>query len=64
VPIRLHGEPTGAIRVQPRADSQQFLSEDFDLLSSLAEAFSFLLENLRLREKRLDRRRNANSNWF
>jgi len=54
VPIRLHGETTGAIRVQPRADSQQFLSEDFDLLSSLAEAFSFLLENLRLREKRLD----------
>jgi LytS/YehU family sensor histidine kinase len=54
VPIRLHGEPTGVIRVQPRADSQQFLSEDFDLLSSLAEAFSFLLENLRLREKRLE----------
>jgi len=53
-PIRLHGEPTGVIRVRPRADSPQFLSEDFDLLSSLAEAFSFLLENLRLREKRLE----------
>jgi GAF domain-containing protein len=53
-PIRMHGEPTGAIRVQPRADSPQFLSEDIDLLSSLAEAFSFLLENLRLREKRLE----------
>jgi len=53
-PIRLHGEPAGAIRVQPRADSPQFLSEDIDLLSSLAKAFSFLLENLRLREKRLE----------
>jgi hypothetical protein len=53
-PIRLQGEPAGAIRVQPRADSPQFLSEDIDLLSSLAEAFSFLLENLRLREKRLE----------
>lgn len=54
VPIRLHGETTGAIRLQPRANSPQFLSEDFDLLTSLAEAFSFLLENLRLREKRLE----------
>jgi len=52
-PIRVHGEPTGAIRVQPCADSPQFLSEDIDLLTSLAEAFSFLLENLRLREERL-----------
>jgi hypothetical protein len=53
-PIHLQGEPAGAIRVQPRADSPQFLSEDIDLLSSLAEAFSFLLENLHLREKRLE----------
>jgi hypothetical protein len=54
VPIRSHSEVSGAIRVQPRADSPQFLSEDIDLLTSLAEAFSFLLENLRLREKRLE----------
>ncbi|MGB7759310.1 MAG: histidine kinase, partial [Bryobacteraceae bacterium] len=53
VPIRTHGEPVGAFRVQPRADSPQFLSEDIDLLTSLAEAYSFLLENLRLREERL-----------
>jgi LytS/YehU family sensor histidine kinase len=53
VPVRLHGEAAGAIRVQPRSDNRQFLSEDLDLLSSLAEAYSFLLENLRLREKRL-----------
>jgi GAF domain-containing protein len=54
VPIRRHSEPSGVIRVQPRADSPQFLSEDIDLLTSLAEAFSFLLDNLRLREKRLE----------
>jgi signal transduction histidine kinase len=54
VPIRPHSEPSGAIRVQPRADSPQFLSEDAALLASLAEVFSFLLENLRLREKRLE----------
>jgi hypothetical protein len=54
VPIRSHSEVSGAIRVQPRPGSPQFLSEDIDLLTSLAEAFSFLLENLRLREKRLE----------
>ncbi len=53
-PIRVHGEPAGAIRIQPRTDSPQFLSEDAVLLASLADAFSFLLENLRLREKRLE----------
>jgi len=53
-PIRLQGEPAGAIRIQPRTDSPQFLSEDVVLLASLADAFSFLLENLRLREKRLE----------
>ncbi len=53
-PIRLGGEQAGAIRVQARAHNPRFLSEDVALLSSLAEIFSFLLENLRLREKRLE----------
>ncbi|HXN46088.1 MAG TPA: histidine kinase [Bryobacteraceae bacterium] len=56
-PIRLCGEPVGAIRVRPRAHNPRFLSEDFALLASLAEIFSFLLENLRLREKRLEHER-------
>lgn len=56
-PIRLGGEPVGAIRVRPRAHNPRFLSEDFALLASLAEIFSFLLENLRLREKRLEHER-------
>jgi signal transduction histidine kinase len=53
-PIRLHGEPAGMIRVRRRTDSPRFLSEDVALLSSLAEGFSFLLENLRLRDRRLE----------
>jgi len=53
-PIRLHGEGVGLIRIQPRAHSPRFLSEDIDLLASLAETFSFLLENMRLREQHLE----------
>jgi len=53
-PIRLGGEAGGVIRVRARAHSPRFLSEDVALLESLAEVFSFLLENLRLREKRLE----------
>jgi signal transduction histidine kinase len=53
-PIRLGGEQVGVIRVRARAHSPRFLSEDLALLASLAEIFSFLLENLRLREKRLE----------
>jgi signal transduction histidine kinase len=52
-PIRLHGERAGIIRIQPRAHNSRFLSEDIDLLASLAETFSFLLENLRLREQHI-----------
>jgi len=53
-PIRLGGEQVGAIRVRARAHNPRFLSEDFALLASLAEIFAFLLENLRLRERRLE----------
>jgi hypothetical protein len=53
-PIRLGGEQVGVIRVRARAHNPRFLSEDLALLASLAEVFSFLLENLRLREKRLE----------
>jgi signal transduction histidine kinase len=53
-PIRLGGERVGVIRVRARAHNPRFLSEDLALLASLAEVFSFLLENLRLREKRLE----------
>ena len=53
-PIRIGGQAVGVMVVRPRRHNVRFLSEDAALLSSLAEAFSFLLENLRLREKRLE----------
>lgn len=52
-PIRLHGEEIGVIRVLARPRGPRFLGEDIDLLTSLGETFSFLLENLRLREQHL-----------
>jgi len=53
-PIRLRGERIGIILVERRAHNPRFLSEDVALLASLAEVLSFLIENLRLREKRLE----------
>lgn len=53
-PICLRGEQVGFLHVRRRAHSPRFLSEDVALLASLAGIFSFLLENLRLREKRLE----------
>ena len=53
-PICLGGEQAGTIRVQARDHNPRFLSEDLALLTSLAGIFSFLLENLRLRERRLE----------
>jgi signal transduction histidine kinase len=55
--IGSHGEQIGLISIQPRFHGPRFLSEDITLLSSLAETYSFLLENLRLREERARRER-------
>ena len=52
-----HGEQIGLISIQPRVHGPRFLSEDVTLLSSLAETYSFLLDNLRLREERARRER-------
>lgn len=57
VAIAPHGEQIGLISIQPRARSPRYLSEDVILLSSLAETYSFLLDNLRLREERARRER-------
>ncbi len=51
------GEQIGLISIQPRVHGPRFLSEDVTLLSSLAETYSFLLDNLRLREERAQRKR-------
>ena len=55
--LRSDGEPTGLISIQTRVHGPRFLSEDVTLLSSLAETYSFLLDNLRLREERDQRKR-------
>jgi len=51
------GVQLGLISIQPRVHGPRFLSEDVTLLSSLAETYSFLLDNLRLREERAQRKR-------
>ena len=53
-PICLKGDTVGAIRVQRPEHRMRFLSEDWDLLASLGEVLAFLLENLRLRERKLE----------
>lgn len=53
-PIRLGNRVGGEIRIRQREHSVRFQSEDMALLASLADALAFLLENLRLREKRLE----------
>ncbi len=53
-PILLKGATVGEMRVSSREKNIRFLSEDMVLLASLAEGFAFLLENLRLRERRLE----------
>jgi signal transduction histidine kinase len=53
-PIRLSGCITGQVRILSREQNVRFLSEDLTLLESLTDGLAFLLENLRLREKRLE----------
>ena len=53
-PVLLNGETAGELRVYIPEDHPRFLSEDEHLLASLADEFAFLLENLRLREKRME----------
>jgi two-component sensor histidine kinase/effector-binding domain-containing protein len=50
-PIVSRGERQGSVRVETPAGGRPFLSEDRQLLISLAESLALALENLRLREK-------------
>jgi LytS/YehU family sensor histidine kinase len=68
VPVRGHGKSAGEFRLRAREPRTRFLSEDMALAASLAGTFAFLLENLRLRDKRQEQERrvhelqlNANS---
>ena len=53
-PVCLKGETIGTMSVRRPGNHLRFLSEDSELLASLAEGLAFLLENLRLRDKRLE----------
>jgi DNA gyrase inhibitor GyrI/signal transduction histidine kinase len=58
-PIVSRGERQGRVRVETPAGGRPFLSEDRDLLISLAESVAIALENVRLREKELWQERRA-----
>jgi anti-sigma regulatory factor (Ser/Thr protein kinase) len=55
--IAASGETIGHIRVSPREHGVRFLSEDQELLASLADGLAYLIENLRLREIHLQQER-------
>ena len=52
IPIRSHRDPVGVIRLGERARRMPFFSEDEALAGSLADVFSYMLENMRLQEKK------------
>jgi hypothetical protein len=55
--VRAGGEVCGSIQVAPKARNLQFMGADIALLNSLASEFSILLENLRLRERKIEQER-------
>ena len=57
VPILSRGAILGTMRIATPPGSRPFLSEDQRLFASLGEALGFALENLRLREKKLEQER-------
>jgi len=56
-PIVSRGDRQGSVRVATPAGGRPFLSEDRQLLISLAESLGLALENVRLREKELQQER-------
>ena len=55
--VRVGGEVCGSIQVAPKVRNLQFMGTDIALLNSLAGEFSIMLDNHRLREKKIDRER-------
>ena len=58
VPIRERGETIGRICMGRRPNDAPYFSEDVALLSSLADVFASLLENIRLQQRRREQERN------
>lgn len=57
MPIRAGGEQLGFVQLRNLTDRRPLLSEDRKQLASLVDSFALMLENLRLREKRLQQER-------
>ncbi|MGO9228357.1 MAG: sensor histidine kinase [Bryobacteraceae bacterium] len=55
--VRAGGEVCGSIQVAPKVRNLQFMGADIALLNSLASEFSIMLDNHRLREKKIDQER-------
>jgi LytS/YehU family sensor histidine kinase len=55
--VRVGGQVCGSIQVAPKVRNLQFMGTDIALLNSLAGEFSIMLDNHRLREKKIDRER-------
>ncbi len=58
VPIRERGETIGRICMGRRPNDAPYFSEDVTLLSSLADVFASLLENIRLQQRKREQERN------
>jgi LytS/YehU family sensor histidine kinase len=52
IPLRRDRVTTGILRLGQRTDGRPYFSEDAALVASLAEVFSYLLENVRLQAKK------------
>jgi signal transduction histidine kinase len=59
VPVGLGGQRIAWICLRKPESRTRFLSEDLALLASLADSLAFLLENLRLRDKRLEQEKRV-----
>src|SRR5262249_46906791 len=59
MPVGLGENPGAEISLRSDESRKRFLSEDLALLASLAESLAFLLENLRLRDKRLEQEKRV-----
>jgi signal transduction histidine kinase len=59
VPLRSGGRTHGVILLGQRTNQTPYFSEDLDLLDSLAEVFSYMLENVRLQARKQEQEQRA-----
>jgi hypothetical protein len=59
VPIRAGEQRVGVILMGRRANQMPYFSEDLELVDSLADVFSYMLENIRLQQKKLEQEQRA-----